>query len=181
MPTKKQQKIIYSGIIVLVTILAILIFVYLPQKAKLEGIKKELKAVDGQIAQLNELSQGRELVEVVQELNAKFKEISDLLPRREEEVVRALSELARSIGIEIKNLVPSEKELLDVQVSGFVIERQKISLDLICNFKMLGEYLHALRDEFPFLVSFEELTVNGQGEGEYRLLIGLRLSAYLVK
>ena len=179
--TKRQQKIIYSGVIVAVTIIVVLFFVYLPVKAKLEGIKKELADVESQIAALNELSHGRELADVVSEFTVQSKDMSDLLPSREEEVVRALSEKARNAGIVIQNIVPSEKIAFDKHIAGLEIEKQKISMDLVCNFRMLAEYLHMLRNEFPFLVSIEALTVEGQGEGKRDLLVSVRLSANLVK
>lgn len=178
--TKRQLKILCSGAIVALAIIIVLFFVYLPVKAKLDGIKKELKGVEGQIAALNELRQGRELVDVVSEMTAHFKQMSDLLPSREEEVIRALSEKARDAGIVIQNLLPSQKLPLGNRIAGFDIEQQNITLNLVCNFRMLADYLYMLRNDFPFLVSTEALTIEGQGEGKRDLLVGLRLTAYLI-
>jgi len=179
--TKEQKKIIYISGIVILALILFWALVHAPQKRRLAAIKSDLQRAEAQIAEISTLMQGRELTEAVQELNLKFKESARLLTPEDEDVIAYLSEEARDLEIEVKDITPSGRQSLQKQVAGFDIEELAISMNLVCEFKELGEYLNTLRDNFPVLIEVRELKVQGEGEGRPALDISLKISAYLAK
>jgi len=96
-------------------------------------------------------------------------------------VINYLSEAARKLRISIKSISLDNNKAEQTQVPGFTIIKLPISLKLNCEYKALGEYLHILRDNSPFLIRVEHLDISGQGEGVASLDVNLKLLGYLTK
>jgi hypothetical protein len=177
--TKTQTKIIYiSGIIVFV-FLVFLIFVYFPQTQKLSGIKKQLVFAEADISQINAIAQGRAFPEAVRDLNLQLKQAALKLPNSEDTVVRSLSEKARELKIEVQNIFFSKRTDLAGRIPGAMIHELPISLKLVSQYNSLGEYLFALRNNFPILIRVRQINIQGNGEGQTNLNVDLEISAYL--
>lgn len=179
--SRRQIKIIAAGLIVLVSFICFWVFIYSPQGKKLDSIKKELTFTESQIAEINKITQGKELSMAVEKLNNQLISISDFLPFNQEEVISNLSNKAREFKIEINSIVPQKKSLLEDKVKGYIIEQLPISMNMLCELRDLGRYLGALRDDFPYSVRVKNLEIKGQGEGKPVLDISLEIIAYLSK
>ncbi|MBU1090370.1 MAG: hypothetical protein KKC42_00815 [Candidatus Omnitrophica bacterium] len=179
--TKEQKKILYIAVGVFVFMASFWVFIYIPQSRRLVSLKEELKNVQSQIEEINALAQGRELTEAAENFNRQFAKVSSFLISEDEDVISYLSEQARELKIAVSNISPGGRKPLDKQVVGYDIEELPISMNLICEYKQLGEYLDILKKSYSVLVSLRELNIKGKGEGRYFLDVGLKLSAYLAK
>jgi len=177
--TKEQTKIIYISLIVLGSLLFFWIFIYGPQGSKLTLLKNELANIENQIVEINKITAGKELAQAVMQLKIKFDTIRSQLPRGEEDIIDYLSDQARKLKIEVKNIMPSNKKSLGNKIAGFTIEELPISMSLVCESKILGTYLDILRNDSPILVRVNNLEISGKGEGRALLDISLKILAYL--
>ncbi|MFC1708654.1 type 4a pilus biogenesis protein PilO [Candidatus Omnitrophota bacterium] len=179
--TRRQTKLIVACFIVVAALICFWIFVYGPQSEKLRSVKKDLAFIESQITQIDSIIQGRELSGVVIDLNSQLISLVSFLPANQEEIISNLSNRARKFDIEIKSINPQVKVLLEEEVSGYDIQELPILVNLQCGFKNLGEFLNALRINFPVLVRVKSLNIKGQGEGKPILDINLEILAYLSK
>ena len=179
--TKEQKKIIYISIVVLMFMLSFSIFVYRPQARKLASITKQLNSAEAEISEINSLIADKDFIQAVKELNIRLNKIAAQLPSGDEDLVDALSQKARSLRIEVKNIIPSESRPLEKKIFGYDIEELSISMHLVCEYNVLGKYLIALRNDFPVLVRVNKLDIKGKGEGKPALDINLQITAYLSK
>lgn len=177
--TKEQKKIISLSAMVLVFLLIFWIFIYAPQARSFTAIKQELKQAEAQIAEIMSMTAGKELTQAFKDLKTDLVKISGKLPSGEEAVIYNLSESARKLGIEVKNIIPSGKRLLENRVSGYDIEELPISMNLSSDYRAMGEYLNMLRNRFPVLVKVRQLDIKGKGEGRTDLDVALQILAYL--
>jgi len=179
--TKEQIKIIYISAVVLVFLIIFWIFVYRPQTRELTSIKQELIQAEAQIAEINRLIGDKELTQAAKELNMDFNKIASQLPSGEEDVIDVLSDKARSLSIEVKNITPSGRQVLEDKIAGYNIEELSVSMKIVCEYKVLGEYLNNLRNNLPVLVRVRQINIKGKGEGRPNLEVALEISAYLSK
>lgn len=177
--SKEQKKIIYISAVTLVFLLVLWIFVYRPQSRKFAGIKSELTQVESQIAEISRLSAGKDLAAAVVDLRMGLAKLSAKLPAEDQEVIYHLSENAKKLKIEVKNVTPAGRRLLENKVAGYDIEELPISMNLVAEFRVLGEYLNILRNNLGVLIRVRQLDIRGKGEGRADLDIALQLCAYL--
>ncbi len=178
-PTKEQKKIIYISAIVLVCLLIFWIFVYGPQARSFAAIKRKLQQAESGIAQIMSIAGGRDLAEAVRGLKTNLVKVTGKLPATEQVVIYNLSETARKLKIEVKNIIPSGKRLLENKISGYDMEELPISMNLVSDYRLMGEYLDILRNNFPVLICVRQLDIKGKGEGRTDLDVALQISAYL--
>jgi len=157
------------------------IFIYRPQNKDLSSIKEELNSIENQISEIIDLAQGRELADVVKDFNLQFEDIESFLSLREAEIIYNLSQKAGRLGMVVRSIIPSDKHLLENNISGFEVEELTISMSLSCEYRELGMYLNTLKTNFPALVRIKELSIKGSGEGRPVLDVNLQLCAYLSK
>lgn len=179
--TREQRKIIYLGAAALSCLLLFWLVIYAPQSRRLSAIKNKLKDVEAEIAQINRITEGRELAAAVKDLNNQLRKAGAKLPLRIEDVVKSLSEEARRQTLEVKNINFSDRRPLKFEIPGFSVDELVISMNLSCEFRELGEYLYSLRNNFPALVRVRQLSIKGKGEGYINLDAGLEVLAYLAK
>jgi Tfp pilus assembly protein PilO len=179
--TREQLKIIKIGIVVLVFLLGFWFFVYIPQSKKLTSIKRQLSYIESQISEINKLIENKELTEAVKKLKLELDKNISQLPSGEEDIIDVLSQKAKDLNIEVKDIIPSSSRILEDEVSGYKIEELSISMKFSCEYKVLGEYLDILKDNFPVLVRINSIDVKGRGEGKPVLDVSLQISTYLSK
>lgn len=179
--SKEQKKIIYISAIVIVSLLFFWVFVYVPQSRKLVAIKGQISDAEAQIAEINRMAEGKELSLAVRDFQSRLNNIESKLPFKKEDVINSLSEAARKLKIDIKNLALSPEQELSNKIPGYDIEEFPISMNLACDYRALGDYLSILRNTFPVLVRIRQVNIQGRGEGQDVLDIELLISAYLNK
>lgn len=177
--SKAQRKIIYISAVVLISLLIFWIFVYGPQSRKFAKIKLKLTQAENQIAEILRLTAGKDLVVAVTELRTNLTKVTAELPAEDEDVIYNLSENAKKLKIEVRNMAPSGRRLLANKIPNYDIEELPISMNLVCEYRVLGEYLNILRNSFPVLIRVRQLDIKGKGEGRTDLDVTLQVSAYL--
>jgi len=179
--TQEQKKIIYIASIVAGSLLAFIIFVYMPQSKKLGTIRRQLIEADTQIAEIGRITEGKDLNAAVKDLSAKLSVASKILPSDESDVVTKLTDLARRLKLQINTLDPQGDIKSAQGVAGYDLSELPVILSLTGEFRAIGEFLDDLRTDFPALVKVKNLAIQGNGEGRPALSASLEVSAILAQ
>ncbi|MBM3251736.1 MAG: hypothetical protein FJZ11_03030 [Candidatus Omnitrophica bacterium] len=156
-------------------------FVYRPQIRRLISIQREFNDTEAQIVEITQLAHGQDFAQAVKGLEIKFGQLSNLIPKGEDEIINNLSEEARRLKIKVENITSSGGRLLDYQVAGYSVEESPISMNLICEYRQLGEYLKSLRDNFPVLVRIKQVEIQAKGATNPDLEVSLQILAFISK
>ncbi|MEW6101243.1 MAG: GspMb/PilO family protein [Candidatus Omnitrophota bacterium] len=176
--TKEQKKIIYLSIFTFGLLILAWAVVYRPLGRQYALARKELGLIESQIEEINRLTSGKELNQAVKEMKVELSGLKNYFPDTDEKVIYNLLEAAKKLKIQVKSISPFAKKPLEDNASGFQMEEFPVSLRLACEYRSLCEYLYSLRNNFPFLVSINEVNIQGRGEGEPQLDASLKISVY---
>lgn len=180
--SEEQKKIIYIGLGGLAVLLLFWIFIYLPQNKKMNALKAGLADIETQISDITSVAAGKDLAQVMKELKTSSTKIINKLPTQDEVVIYNLSDAADKLHIEVKSITPSAAKALEGAIPDYEVMELPITMNLLCEFKALGQYLTMLRSgDFPVLVQVRQINIKGNGEGQLYLDINLQLCAYLAK
>ena len=177
--SKEQKKIIYLAVILIGFLLLFLVFIYAPQSRRVKEIKNKLFFAENQITEINKITQGQDLAAAVGKLNQKLVRLVRRMPERQEVAMKFLTENARRLGIEVKNIVLLDKQIAANKAPGYIIGEVPIAMTLTADYKAIGEYLIALDEDESLLTRVRELDIKGDGEGQPKLDVSLQISAYL--
>jgi type II secretory pathway component PulM len=104
--TREQKKIIYITAIICSSLLAFVIFVYLPQSRRLSVIRQQLKEAEANIADIGYITSGRDLNEAVKDLSAKLNLATKIIPSDKNDVIFNLTEAAKKIRLQVNSIDP---------------------------------------------------------------------------
>ncbi len=180
-PSAQQKKIIYITLIISFFFFLFWFFVYAPQNRRLNLAKQQLKETEAQITEIMRITKGRKLSYAIRGLKEQFQRMAMMLPSTEQEAAIQVSEGARSQKIEIKNLAFAPKRPGKAKIAKYEIEELPISMNLACEFRVLGGYLSNLRNSSTLLTKVRELNIKSNGEGRPGLEVNLQISVYLSK
>jgi Tfp pilus assembly protein PilO len=176
--TRGQNKIIILSLSLVVFLLCFWLVIYLPQKKKLVSIKEKISYTQAQIAEINKMTEGKDLAEAVRSFHEELISTSKLFSFTEEELISNLTQEGNKLKIRINTIKPLERQLVQDKLD---IEELPISIGISAEFKDMATYLKILRDSFPALVKVKKLEVKGSGEGKDRLDMDLEISTYLAR
>ncbi len=179
--SKEQKKIIYISLVLSAFTVFLWILIFSPQKNTLVSIKGRLSQTEARIAEIKQLTQGRDMAVVVAELDKKLVDALNKLPSRQEVVISYLSDNASNLGIAIKNINLSDKQITMKKISNYIIAEVPISINLTGEYKAIGEYLNILRDDSVILSRIEKINIKCKGEGTIYLDASLEINAYFAK
>lgn len=180
--SREQKKIIYITGVILLSFLLFWSFIYQPQSRRLKEIKQQLKVAEEEITRIRKLAQGRTMEEAVKDLNLRLNQAAAELPSKEKAVIEALSNEAKKLKIAVPVIDPADElKLLAGSIPGVDLEELPVSLQLICEYKALGEYLDILRNKFPYLIKIRQFVIQGGPEGNISLNVNMEISAFLSK
>jgi len=182
--TQNQKNIIVTSVAGVFVFLLLWVFVYLPSSTKISSLRKELVLTQQQIQGIEMLlsgSQSRD--EAMRILKARQQYLSNKFPRQEEESLRLIPEIARKMNISIISLQPGERsEFLDgngnqVVVDGKAASYLPITMEVVCFYKDMVNYLSELKNILPAFISVQNLSVrkDKQLNGKVRSTIGFNL------
>ena len=178
--SQEQKKIIYITSVVLGFLFLAWIFIYLPQSRRLISIQKKLIATEDEISQINKITQGKTLEEAVKSLNLELNQAIANLPSRQEDVIGILSDEARKLKIDVRVMDPADNpQATTANVAGFTITELPIVMQLVCDYRTIGEYLNILDQKLPLLIKIRQLNISGGEAGNSNLDINLEISVYL--
>lgn len=148
-------------------------------KAQLYSAEKEIAEIESIISESKSMDTGINLLqEEYRVLNRKF-------PQAEEDALKALSETARTLKIELVSVRSQPKAaLLDAENKGLIMDNlacQKVacSIEMRCAYKELAKYLSLLRESVPAFLVIDGLKVIKDDAGASRLNIIINISAYI--
>lgn len=188
--TKKQKKLAVIAGLIVAAIVIFLKFIYLPQKARFEELKKELRMAEEEIGDIKKTAGAEEeksMGVALEGLQKKFKDLETRFPDKEEMILRELPAFANRFGIEIKSMQPQKKRAVkeidksEFTVTGYTVEDIEIAIFAVGRYKNLGEYIKALKEEFPALIRINKLSMSrAGGEDGMSLNINMTITAYLL-
>ena len=183
--TKKQQKLAIIAGVIIAAVVIFFKFIYMPQKTRFEELKRELQTAEEEIGEIKKTAGAEEeksMAVALEGLQNRLKSLDRMFPDKEEMVLRELPAFANKFGIEIKSMQPQKKrEVKDMAVRGYKVEDIQIAISAVGRYRNLGEYIKALKEEFPALVRINKLSMSrAGGEDGMSLDIGMTITAYLL-
>lgn len=179
--TKEQKKIIYIALILSFFEFSLWGLIIMPQKKKLTMLQKKLSDTEAQIAEVEQITQGRNMSEVVTGLNKELSDALGKLPSRQEIVIGYLTDNARNLGIIIRNFSLSDKQVIANEVAGYMVTEMPITINLTGEYQAIAEYLNALRDDTALLIRIENIDIKSKGGENVYLDASLQVNAYFTK
>jgi len=182
--TQSQKNIIIISAAVLFVFLLFWVFLYFPSSKEISGLKNELILTQQQIQGIEMLlsgSQSRD--EAIRILKARQLYLSNKFPQQEEESLRLIPEIARKMNINIVSLQPGlRSEFLDeagkqVIIDGKTANYLPITLEVVCFYKDMVNYLTELKNILPAFISVVSLNIgkDNQLNGKVHSTIGFNL------
>jgi hypothetical protein len=179
--TQEQKKIIYIAAIIAGSLLAFIIFVYLPQSKRLGAIRRQLNEAEANIADIGQITSGRDLNEAVKDLSAKLSTASKIFPSGEGEVISRFTDIAKKLKLQINTLDPQGEIKLAQSIAGYNLSELPVIINMSGEFRAIGEFLNYLRNDFSALARVKKLSLQGNGEGRPALTANLEISVILAK
>lgn len=170
-------------------ILMLLIFIYLPQRNRMHQLYTQLMEIEDKLKSISSIIEGAEQPDInINRLKNKISNLKQKLPQREEYALKAFSDEAHKLNIQLVSVKPKDKQVyLDekekpVRLDNMVLYKLSILLEIVCDYKSLGKYLENLqREDFPRLVTVEELKLNKDRNLFPRLRINLLINMYFLQ
>ncbi|MDD5422985.1 MAG: type 4a pilus biogenesis protein PilO [Candidatus Omnitrophota bacterium] len=188
MITKRQQKIIIFTAVFLLALTVFLVFIYMPADARLKGLKQKYNAIQTEIDEFRRtIGADKPLEQSIIAFRSRIEALGKKFPGKEEIVFKELSSLAQGMDIEITSMNPSKKVVVkgaegqDLLIKDCVVEEISISMALKTSYKKLGEFLRALKEEFPIFVTIENVNIAKAGDKDSPVLnVALSINTYLI-
>jgi len=185
--TLVQKRLFAVAGAAVVVFLWFIFFVYIPGSNAVKMMQIELVNAERQIKEIEEsVGKDKSLNEGVRLLQERYQELDSKFPSREERSLKILSLLARNFDIRIVSINPAPKsDLLDddnrpVAIGQRTCRVMAVSLDIYCSYKDLVQYLQALQESSPALITFERIKITKDRLGTKKLNITLDLNLYLL-
>ena len=165
--TTSQKKIILAAALILFVFIIFLVFIYLPIQRQVRKIKSELDSAQQQIDAISRItSSAKSLEEGIKMLQDKFTKLDAKFPAEEENALKALSQFAKEMNIELVSISPQPKvQLLEDDKSNISIEGKPcsvvpVSIQMRCVYKDLVAYLQKANDSLPVFATLERLNIS---------------------
>lgn len=180
---KEQRNILIISAALFLVFIILWFFFYFPQRNKLILIKRDLNNTEAQISQIIALGGGKELGLTTQDLLNHLNKLRGKFAASEGEIINILSKEAEKLKINIKNITPRQKinQAISGDAGNYLCQELPLALNLITEFKNLGDYLDILENKLLFLISIKELRINNQASAAQEINVYLDLSVYLLK
>ena len=177
--TKEERNNLYLAAMLLIVFCVFLLLVFIPQQRRFASKIKELRKTEKQTAEVMSFSQGKDFTQAVKALNINLVEITNKFADTEEMVIYKLSDSAKKLKLNVMNITPGDTVLVAHKASGFDIKEMPLTMNLVGEFRALGEYINKLENSSPVLVEIKRVEVKNKGEFQIPLDINLQLSAFI--
>ncbi|MBU1125829.1 MAG: hypothetical protein KKC84_07365, partial [Candidatus Omnitrophica bacterium] len=139
----RKNRMVYWGVIPAGALLFWFMF-SLPMSRRFTAVTQKISRAEEQIADINRLIGSRKLGEVVGQLSAHLRDAENLIAPSEEAVINRLSEAARKLKIDIKNLSILSRQDVTADVFDSPIEELPLSFSLSGEYRALVEFLEGV-------------------------------------
>lgn len=176
-----------AAVVICAVFVAVFVFIYLPAARSVSKIKSELGATEAKIAaiesSIDNAGPGGEGIRFLKEKAAllEFK-----FPRKEEETLKLISDLAQKANVEITSMQPSPKELLldgagqKQEIENKVCYKMNVGMALRCSYRELVRYLESFDGGLPALIVINRLEIKKSSIGLMKLDVSLNFNLYLL-
>ena len=158
-----QQKIFMFMSIGVGIVLIVLLFIYLPGQGVIGRLKDEMKGIESQIQQIESvIDQKKTIKEALQDIANQYDGLERKFPKREEDALRLMNDLARELKIEIQKRI--DIYFKDTKVGIYIpdiIVNNIIILELKCkpflskgDIDQFWKYLRGSQYKLGFLINF---------------------------
>jgi len=183
-----QKKTIIYGAIAGGVFLIFWIFLYGPSRSHANRLKSRLLIVQGEVQDIESMvDRDRPVSESINLLRERQKELENKFPEKEEQSLRGLSDIARSLDIEVISISPQQKKtFLDdsnaqTKIKGKTCQRVYVGMKIRCSYEGLVRFIGALKKDLPAFVTVEHLEIQKYATGSRkRLSVVLELNLFLL-
>ncbi len=188
--TGEQRRIFIVIGIVILAFFVLVRFIYIPQKKRFEGLKKELSFNEAEIGRLKNMlgvTNEEAIAKSLDALQARMKAVNAKFSLKEETVLRELPNFAGRFNVKVKSMQPQRKKIVSqiegipVAVTGYDIMEMQIAIAATGTYKGIGSFLRLLRDEFPSPMMVNNLKLSRDaGESSEGLKMTCDMTTYLL-
>ena len=181
-----NKKILIITAVCIVVIAVFWAFIYFPASNRLKAVKAELDSLKREISDI-ESSPGEktgDIARMVESLQRDFKQINRKFPAQEEDALKLLSSAANRLKIEIAYIRPQQKKPTvnpqggPVLIDGSQCCSMAIAMEMTGLYKDIGEYLKWLREDFPPLITIEDISITRDETRMPQLKVKMELVLY---
>ena len=160
-----QKKILIQVGIFIVALSLVWFFLYLPSIKSADKARKELSAIEKEIREIESmLDDSVPIDESLTCLKERCEDMKNLFPDKEEETLRAISEFAQKLNINIVSIKPQQKRIIwkkeeeeALQVDGKICQCVTVSIELRSFYQDLVKYIEMLDKELPAFMIMESV------------------------
>jgi len=160
-----QKKILIQLGIFIVALSLVWFFLYLPSIKSADKARKELSAIEKEIGEIESmLDDSVPIDESLIQLKEKSEKLDNLFPDKEEETLRAISEFAQKLNINIVSIKPQQKKIIwkkeeeeALQVDGKICQSVTVSIQMTSFYQDLVKYIEMLDKELPAFMVVESV------------------------
>ncbi|MFA4992492.1 MAG: hypothetical protein WC571_00825 [Candidatus Omnitrophota bacterium] len=184
---ENQKKIIIMSAAGLFIFLLLWVFLYFPSNREITRLKRELALTQRQIQGIEILLAGsKSRDEAIYSLKQRQQYLDSKFPQKEEESLRIITEVARKMNISVVSLQPGLRaEFLDesgkqVLIDGRAVCYLPITIEVVCFYKDLVNYLTELKNVLPAFVSVSSLNINKDSRSTGKIQANAGFNLYLL-
>lgn len=168
--TVEQKKNIYIASGALAFFLLFWIFIYAPELRRLSALEAELKGAESGIQEITDMSAGKELVQAARDFSEELNsERAKFSLKEEEDVINAISALAKEAKISVTNMDPSQARPRQNKIGGYDVRELPVQLNISGDFASIGGFLEGLKSKYPGLIRINQIVIKGRGPGQTEL------------
>ena len=183
-----NKKILIIAAVCIGVIAVFWAFMYFPASNRLKALKAELTSLKREIFDIESRSEKKagDIARMIESLHRDFKQINQKFPAEEEGALKLLSSAANRLKIEIAYMRPQQKKaVLNGQGSPILIDSSHccsipISMEMTGLYKDIGEYLRWLKEDFPPLITVEDISITRDESRIPQLNVKMELVLYVL-
>ena len=150
-------------------------------------LQNEIKAVKTQMTLvIPQMSSGRALEDVMLDYHKELSLLDAGLPQQEKisEMLKSLSQRAAELGVTVISVRPQPSRPYPSPAAPFRLEQRvchalPIHMQVECSYKTLGKYMESLMENFPAVITVEDLDIQREEGKLPNLKISLIIISYL--
>ncbi len=186
--TKRQKKILMIVGVVTFAFVVFILFIYLPSQRELIRLKNEYYKTESEIMNIKRSAgEGKSLEENIGLLKKKFDALNNKFPAKEEVILRALSEAAAKCDIEVMNLKPHRKRVIQeigsisIKMKDSYVQEMSVAMSLKGSYRRLGEFFRYLKEDLPVFARVDDVRLAKRSDDISGLLEAeVDLNTYLI-
>ena len=183
---KEHRKTFIFGGLVLAGSVLFALFLIWPLSRRVLRLQQEISKVKTWMAQLLPGGTSKPLEEVILEKRSELTRLEEGLPQQERisDILKHLSQQASELGVTVVSVRPQPSRPYPnaetpLVVEGRVCHALPIQMQIECTYRTLGKYLESLTDNFPSVVTVDDLDIEREEGKLPNLKVTLLVTSYI--